>query len=94
MVATDGIKLIESGLGDRCDEVWVVTCGPESQRARLMARNGISQAEADRRIAAQPSVTEKIARADVVIVNDGTLDDLREQVEAAWIRSCASRVDG
>ncbi len=32
VVATDGIKLLESGLGDKCDEIWVVTCDPERQR--------------------------------------------------------------
>jgi dephospho-CoA kinase len=94
VVATDGIKLIESGLGDQCDEVWVVTCDPDCQRARLMERNGIDRAEADRRIAAQPPVQEKLARADVVIVNDRTLEDLRAQVLAAWMQSGASIAAG
>jgi len=94
VVATDGIKLIESGLGDMCDEVWVVTCDPERQRGRLMARNGLTREEADRRIVAQPSVSEKIARADVVIANDGTLDELRERVRTAWMRSGASVASG
>jgi dephospho-CoA kinase len=94
VVATDGIKLIESGLGDRCDEIWVVTCPPVLQRARLMARNGLTREEADRRIAAQPPDSEKIARADLVIANDGTLDELRERVRAAWMRSGASAAVG
>jgi dephospho-CoA kinase len=77
-----------------CDEVWVVTCDPERQRGRLMARNGLTREEADRRIVAQPSVSEKIARADVVIANDGTLDELRERVRTAWMRSGASVASG
>ncbi len=89
VVATDGIKLIESGLGDRCDAVWVVTCDTERQRERLIARNGFSAEEADRRIAAQPPIAQKIARADVVIENNGTLDELRDHVDAAWIESTA-----
>jgi dephospho-CoA kinase len=93
VVATDGIKLIESGLGDRCDAVWVVTCNPERQRERLIARNGFSAEEADRRIAAQPPIAQKIARADVVIENNGTLDELRDQVDTAWIESTAKRID-
>jgi len=93
VVATDGIKLIESGLGDRCDAVWVVTCDPERQRERLIARNGFSAEEADRRIAAQPPIAQKIARADVVIENNGTLDELRERVDTAWIESTAKRID-
>ena len=94
VVATDGIKLIESGLGDACDEVWVVTCEPERQRAWLMARNGLTPEEADRRIASQQPASEKIARADVVIANDGTLEELRERVRIAWMRSDASTVAG
>jgi dephospho-CoA kinase len=93
VVATDGIKLIESGLGDRCDEVWVVTCDPDRQRARLMDRNGLSAEEANRRIAAQPPVSEKIARADVVIENNGTLEELRERVDAALMGSVAKRTN-
>lgn len=93
VVATDGIKLIESGLGDQCDEIWVVTCRPKTQRARLIARNKVSAEEADRRIAAQPPAAEKIARADVVIENDGTLEELRTQVDAAWMTSTRKRAD-
>ena len=93
VVATDGIKLIESGLGDSCDEVWFVTCSPERQRARLIARNGLSGEEADRRIDAQPPTSAKLARADVVLTNDGSLDDLRTSVATAWMESNLKRQD-
>lgn len=93
VVATDGIKLLESGLGDRCDEIWVVICEPDQQRARLMTRNGVTPAEANRRIDAQSPATDKIARADVVIGNNGTLEELREAVDRAWMESVAKRVD-
>jgi dephospho-CoA kinase len=94
VVATDGIKLIESGLGQECDEIWVVTCVAERQRERLMTRNGVTREEADRRIAAQPPASEKLAHADVVISNNGTLAELRDQVHTAWMRSCASIAAG
>lgn len=93
VVATDGVKLIESGMGDRCDEVWVVTCSPLRQRERLMARNGLSAEEADRRIAAQPLLEKKLANADVVIDNKGSLDDLRDRVDAAWMVSTVKRAN-
>jgi dephospho-CoA kinase len=84
VVVIDAIKLIEGGLADACDQVWVVTCAPEQQLARLMARNGFDEAEARRRIDAQPPVAEKAARADVVIDNGGTREATRAQVAAAW----------
>ncbi len=86
VLVVDAIKLYEGGLADYCDETWVVICAPEQQLARLMARNGFSEAEARQRIAAQPPQAEKIARADVAIDNSGTLDATRAQVDAAWAR--------
>lgn len=84
VVVVDAIKLFEGGLADHCDEVWVVTCDPAQQLSRLMARNGFDEAEARRRIAAQPPQAEKVARADVVIDNSGTPDATNAQVDAAW----------
>jgi dephospho-CoA kinase len=84
VVVIDAIKLIEGGLADRCDAVWVVTCAPEQQLARLMARNGFDRAEAERRIAAQPPQAEKVARADVVIDNSGDQAATEAQVRQAW----------
>jgi len=85
VVAVDAVKLIESGLDDRCDRVWLVVCPPETQVERLMARNGVPRAEAARRVAAQPPVTPKLARADAVLDNSGDLESLRSQVDRAWL---------
>ncbi len=93
VVVTEGIKLLESGLGDSCDEIWVVTCSPEQQRTRLMQRNGLSAEEADRRITAQSPASEKIARADVVFENDDTIEALEAQIDLAWMASAAKRAD-
>jgi dephospho-CoA kinase len=49
-----------------------------------MERNTLPKAEALKRVAAQAPLEPKIARADRVIDNSGTLDDLRTTVEAAW----------
>jgi dephospho-CoA kinase len=51
-VVIEAIKLVEGGLADRCDEVWLIECPPAVQRARLSAR-GMDPADADQRIAAQ-----------------------------------------
>ena len=80
----DAIKLLESGWRPLCDAIWVVTCAPEQQLARLVSTRGMSEAEARVRIAAQPPQHEKVAQADVVIDNSGALAATREQVHAAW----------
>jgi dephospho-CoA kinase len=82
----DAIKLWESGMADDCDEVWVVSADREQQIARIVARNKVDHAEAERRIDAQPTQEEKIAKADVVIDNSGTLNETRTQVEREWRR--------
>ena len=85
----EAIKLIESGGADRCDELWVVTAPREQQIARLVASRGLTPAEAALRVDAQPPQSEKVARADVVIPNDGDLVALRRRVEAEWRRITA-----
>lgn len=81
VVILEAIKIVESGLVRHCDELWVVACETETQIARLMARNGWPREEALRWILAQPPQEEKIAVADRVIRNDGTLAELHEQVD-------------
>ncbi len=84
VAVVDAIKLIEAGIADRCDEVWVVTCPEEEQLRRLMEYRGWSREEALLRIRAQPPQEEKVARADVVIDNRGTPEEARAQVRSAW----------
>jgi dephospho-CoA kinase len=86
----DAIKLFESGMAEDCDEIWVVTAPREQQIERVMARNSVDRTEAERRIDAQPPQEEKVARADTVIANDGSLDDLERQVRVAWQRLTAN----
>nr|MBC7245984.1 dephospho-CoA kinase [Chloroflexota bacterium] len=90
VVVLEAIKLIESGMHHRCDELWVVTCPREQQIQRLMATRGISKAEAELRITAQPPQEDKIALADVVIDNSGDLEQTRMQVHREWERICAT----
>ncbi|MBK9715604.1 MAG: dephospho-CoA kinase [Kouleothrix sp.] len=80
----DAIKLLESGWKPLCDAIWVVTCAAGQQVARLVATRGMSEQEARGRIAAQPPQADKIAQADVLIDNSGSLDQTRRQVDAAW----------
>jgi dephospho-CoA kinase len=76
--------LIESGMADECDSVWLVVCDPAIQRERLMRRNTLTGDEADLRLAAQPDEAARRQRADAVIDNSGSLDDLERQVDNYW----------
>jgi len=58
-VVIEAIKLVEGGLAALCDEVWLVTCDPDAQRARL-ARRGMAAGDAERRIAAQGDLAERL----------------------------------
>ena len=73
--------LFEGGREADFDAVIVAACEPETQLNRLMARDGLGEAEARQRIAAQWPLREKIARADYVIRTDGSLDDTNRQVD-------------
>lgn len=65
------------------DQIWLVDVTEEAQLSRLMARNDLSQEEAEKRIAAQLSLREKRKRADVLIENNGLLEETRQQIRDA-----------
>ena len=65
------------------DQVWLVDVTEETQLSRLMTRNAFSQEEAEKRIAAQLSLREKRKRADVLIDNNGSLEETRQQIRDA-----------
>ena len=86
VVVVEAIKLIESGMvAQLCDALWVVTAPRQVQIARLVALRGLSEADAVLRVDAQPPQALKVARADVVIDNGGTVEATWLQVRAAWM---------
>ena len=80
----EAIKLVEGGLAALCDEVWLVTCDPAVQRERVVGR-GTEPADAERRIAAQGDLTERLRPAATrAIDTSGTLADTRAIVADAY----------
>ena len=65
------------------DQIWLVDVTEETQLSRLMNRNALNQEEAEKRIAAQLSLQEKRKRADVLIENNGGLEETRQQLRDA-----------
>ena len=93
IVVVEAIKLIEAGMHRAYDALWVVTAPRSLQIERLVSARGLTEEAAALRVDAQPPQEEKAAVADLVIVNDGSLDALRAKVQAAWneIRANGSR---
>ncbi len=85
VLVVEAIKLLESGLRNVCDEVWVVLAPREAMLERLAAR-GLPRAEAEMRLANQYSEEEFRAAADVVIENGADRDRTKERVRAEWSR--------
>ena len=83
VVVHDVPLLVETGQQDAYDVVLVVDVPEDVQIGRLQ-RRGMGEAEARSRIAAQASRAERLAAADVVIDNSGTLDGLARRVEQTW----------
>ena len=75
--------LFELQYEDWFDQIWLVDVTEETQLNRLMTRNALSQEEAEKRIAAQLSLREKRKRADVLIDNNGSLEETRQQIRDA-----------
>jgi dephospho-CoA kinase len=82
LVVIEAPLLVEAGFHRRLDRLVLVWCRPEQQIERLSAGRGMSREEAERRIAAQMPVEEKLRLADHVIDNSGSRDETRLQVEA------------
>ena len=80
-VVVEAIKLVEGGLAALCDEVWLVTCDPATQRERLVGR-GTDRGDAETRSRAQGDLAAHLRpHASRVIVTDGEPDRTRAEVE-------------
>ncbi|MBI4887023.1 MAG: dephospho-CoA kinase [Acidobacteria bacterium] len=73
--------LYEVGREGDFDEVIVVACDPETQVRRVMDRDGLPEAAARQRIAAQLPIEEKVRRADYVIRTEGSFAETERQIE-------------
>ncbi len=83
-VVIEAIKLVEGGLAQICDEVWLVICAGTVQRERVIDR-GATPDDADQRIAGQAGIVERLRPvATRVIDTSGPMADARARVAAAW----------
>ena len=80
--------LVENGLADAFRPLVVVSAPLDVQVARARARDAADEASVRARIAAQLPLADKTRVADVVVQNDGTLDDLRARADDALDEVC------
>ena len=76
--------LVERGLADAFDVVVTVEASQERRASRVGAQGRMTADDARRRMAAQASDAERAAAADVVIDNDGSVEDLEARVDGLW----------
>jgi dephospho-CoA kinase len=84
VVIWDAALLFEGGGVAKMDRVAVVYVDPETERRRLMERDGLSDADARARIASQMPVAEKAKLADHVIDNSGAREETERQVRTVY----------
>ncbi|MBO3461123.1 dephospho-CoA kinase [Aetokthonos hydrillicola Thurmond2011] len=79
--------LFEANMTDCVTEIWVVSCSQEEQLQRLIQRNHLTKEQALARIQSQLPLEEKAARANFVINNSSTVEELLKQVDVAILSS-------
>ncbi|QNB44869.1 dephospho-CoA kinase [Thermanaerosceptrum fracticalcis] len=84
LIVVDAPLLIEAGMTDLVDEVWVVAVPVQEQLNRLMFRDKLSQEEAIKRIHSQMPLEEKLTYADRIIDNSGSVEETLEILDALW----------
>ena len=84
IVLSDIPLLFEGNMQHLFNLTILVLIAPEEQIRRLMARNGVSKEEAGKRLKSQMPISEKIALADIVIDNEGSIPETEKRAGKVW----------
>ena len=84
LIVLDIPLLFEAGYETQCDEIMTVFVSSETQIARLINRDNISKDEALAKINSQMSLIDKALKSDIIIDNEGTIDNTCLQVDR-WL---------
>lgn len=74
--------LFETGSEDLCDAVWFITADDEVRRRRVMARDGVTAEQVERRMRSQMPEKEKAERSDEIVDNSRGVEELHRTVDA------------
>ena len=91
VAVVEAALLLEAGWQDMVDEVWVIDAPAKAVVSRLQAQRGLDEEAIMQRRRAQTSAEWKRERADVVIDNSGTLQDLCSRVLSLWEKRIETR---
>lgn len=80
IIVLDVPLLFETGLDKWVDQVWLVYADFNTQLERIKKRDGLETKEAKKRINAQISLNQKKKKADIIIKNEGTIQDLKRKI--------------
>ncbi|MCA1709973.1 MAG: dephospho-CoA kinase [Actinobacteria bacterium] len=84
IVVLDAALVIELGLAQSLDVTVVIATDTEVRRARLIRERGMTRDAIDERVAAQARTEDLITKADIVVRNEGSLDELGQEADRVW----------
>lgn len=94
VIVIEAVKILENGLFEVCDSIWVVYAPEEIQLTRLVQNRGMNEKDALQRISSQPTQDEQLISANVIIKNILSYDDTWRQVTQAWQKYVAASETG
>ncbi len=94
VVVLEAAILIEANWTSLVDEVWVTVTSEAAVLERLKKQRGLEKEHTLARIRSQLSQGERIKHADVVISNDGNLDEMKARVKELWERLHSTTTPG
>lgn len=80
-ILLDAPTLFESGLQEQCHKILCVITSPQVALKRIMERDHLSEEDAKKRLASQHPASYYTERSDFTIINDGEIDNLRDQAK-------------
>jgi phosphopantetheine adenylyltransferase/dephospho-CoA kinase len=86
IVVLEAAVLFEAGWEDIGDEVWVVVVDRELAITRAIARDGFDRESVESRLDSQITNEERTSKADVVISNNDSEEEMLEQLDQHWHR--------
>jgi len=91
IVVLDAALIIETGLDEAVDIIVLVVASDEKRCKRLVEQRGMTFDDFRGRAAAQLSPSEALARAHIVVRNDGSLEELAKEADRVWAELGARR---